>query len=102
MFDRFVSEITTGCPFSDAVLAGLFLDPRVGCGPARLEGHRLVWDPVQPVRVQLRELSEQTAKWRSRRGLYLVRPTKGPNDAAYSRSLSDERQEVKAVANNGT
>lgn len=77
-----VSEIT-GCPFVDAYVAGLTLSPKLDCGPAHTVGDRLVWDPSQPVWLQLRELAEQTAKWRNRRGLHIVRTpiaTKGVHD----------------------
>ena len=83
-----VSEIT-GCPFADARGAGLELHPRLNCGPAHLEGCHLVWDPSQPVRVQLRELSEQTAKWRNRRGLHIVHTPK-PNEGVHDETADHE------------
>lgn len=67
-----VSDLT-GCPFSDAYLAGLVLEPRLIGGPARLQGRRLLWDPSRPMSWTLRELAKQTAKWRARRGLHIVR-----------------------------
>jgi hypothetical protein len=75
----------TGCPFSDAWLSGLELDPRLDCGPAFLRGAQLVWDPSFPVYVQLREIAELTRKWRARRGLHIVRAstaarTEGPTN----------------------
>lgn len=89
----------TGCPFSDARGAGLWLEPRIGCGPAHLEGAKLVWDPSQPVRIQLRELAEQTAKWRDRRGLYLVgavvtQKAHGDDSAAIAGQIAEPRTVV--------
>lgn len=81
----------TGCPFADARISGLWLSPRLNCGPAHLQGSRLVWDPSQPVRVQLRELVEQTAKWRNRRGLHLVRNELG-NIAEIAAVAAPERR----------
>lgn len=72
MFSGKVRE-TTGCPFSDAVLAGLTLDPQLRCGRGRLQGARLIWDPSKRLRRQLRDITELTAKWRARRGLHIVR-----------------------------
>lgn len=75
----------TGCPFADAWLSGIELDPQLDCGAAFLQGARLVWDPSCPVYVQLREIAELTRKWRARRGLHIVRAsaaaqTEGPTN----------------------
>lgn len=94
------NQVLTGCPFSDARGAGLWLAPRIGCGPAHLEGARLVWDPSQPVSVQLRELTEQTAKWRNRRGLHIVRtPALQPEVRRDDEAEPTERSELIPLAN---
>lgn len=89
-----VSDLT-GCPFADAKAAGLWLSPRLRCGPARIDAGRLIWDPSQPVRVQAQELAEQTAKWRARKGLHIVRTPIQPKGAHDDAETTDVR--IRAV-----
>lgn len=82
----------TGCPFADAFLAGLRLTPRLDCGPAHLDGAKLIYDAELPVWKQLLEIAEQTAKWRNRRGLHIVRPSlliEGPDNEMHDVPGSD-------------
>lgn len=86
---RLVYSHSTGCGIADAVEAGLWLDPKIGCGPAYIDRGRIVYDPLQPLEDQLRELAEQAAIYRETRGLRIVRA----DEVNYARATagSDDR-----------
>jgi hypothetical protein len=80
---------STGCGIADAVESGLWLDPKIGCGPAYIDRGRVVYDPLQPLATQLKELAEQAAIYRARRGLSIVRAE--VNDARSTADTDDRR-----------
>jgi type IV secretory pathway VirB10-like protein len=58
---------------------------------------KLIYEAEQPVWRQLEEIAEQTAKWRDRRGLHIVRPSispEGPDDETLPVLADDDRLPV--------